>query len=507
LKYKYNGTAYKQGTDPNAAWIISFVARAEELLDWVGIPRRSERGLVGFQRIDDPVRVERAKQFFMEPLNQSPTALIVGIHNPGINSQRNVALTFLDQEGDIRRCELIVDFSADQISDGELRDMISSQIKSRLATESSPNLEGDEDELDLEEDDASDDDDEIEQTSGGGRGGNIELGRSLLNELLDKMNDPIWFDENRSAILDFAKPATLIDGQHRVKGAEGTERGIPFTVCALFDCSWSEQVFQFTIVNYTQNGIPDQFITANAALSLTKSELKGLEGRLRQAQVKVIEYDLMKIVNFDDRSPFFQLVDLSDKVSKERIGYKTMVKIAKQWWSGKPHGVAKLIQALYPEVTGKKSDVRTQQLARWQSEDWGDFFIAFWSTVKSKYGNLPSHVHGHKLWDVGYSNLMVAVVLLQFQTVFLEDLGRRDKHFFEKKSKDELIENVAERSRDDFLSWFPQDLFAREWKIKSLNTGAGKAVLLDCFNEMERKQGKFGYANSALVTGKTSATS
>lgn len=507
MRYTYKGTAYRQGTDPQAPWIVSFVAKAEELLEWVGIPRRSERGLVGFQRIDDPIRVDRAKQFFMEPLNQSPTALIVGIHNPGSSDIRTVSLNFIDLEGDIRRCELIVEFSSDGISNTDLKNLIAKQIRFRLAAEGPTVGELEEEESEVEEEETQDDDDDDEKESqSNARGGNIELGRSLLNQLLEKLEDPIWFDQNRSAILDYAKPATLIDGQHRVKGAEGTERGIPFTVCALFDCSWSEQVFQFTIVNYTQNGIPDQFITANAALSLTKGELKALEGRLRQAQVKVIEYDLMKVVNFDDRSPFFQLVDLSDKASREKIGYKTMVKIAKQWWSGKHHGVAKLISALYPEVSGKKFEVRTQQLSRWQTEDWGDFFIAFWNEVKAKYGHLPSHSRGHKLWDVGHSNLMVSVVLLQFQQVFLEDLGRQGKHFFEKKTKEELVGNIEERVREDFLAWFPPAFFAREWKIKSLNTGAGKTVLVECFREMERTQGKFGYANSALFTGRTGAT-
>jgi len=504
MKYTYSGVAYRQGRDQKAPWIISFVARAEELLDWVGIPRRSEKGLVGFQRIDDPVRVDRAKQFFMEPLNQSPTALIIGIHDASMSAMRSVNLRFLEDSGDIRKCELTVDFSSGEISDDQLKDMIERQIRHRLASESPAQVEEEEEEGSESEDDESGDDDDSEQAIGK-HGGNIELGRSLLNDLLKKIADPEWFVANRGAILDYAKPATLIDGQHRVKGAEKTERGLPFSVCALFDCSWSEQVFQFTIVNYTQQGIPDQFITANAALSLTKTELKGLEGRLRQAQVKVVEYDLMKIVNFDDRSPFFQIVDLSDKGTREKIGYKTMIKIAKQWWSGKHHAIASVLNALYPGLSGKKSDVKGQQLVRWQTEDWGDFFIAFWRVVQEKYGKEASHVSGHTLWDVGHSNFMLAVVLLQFQTVFLEDLGRRDDEFFENKTKEELIAKIEERVRTHFLTWFPTDLFAREWKIKSLNTGAGKTVLLECFTEMERKRGKFGYANSALVTGKTNS--
>src|SRR5690606_20727328 len=126
----------------------------------------------------------------------------------------------------------------------------------------------------------------------------IELGRSLLTMMRDRLKDSDWCSEHIGELRDIAKPATVIDGQHRIKGAELCERGIPFAVCALVDCTWAEQVFQFTVVNYTAVGIPDQFITANAALSLTKSELDSLRPRLVQAGVKVVEYELMRVVNF-----------------------------------------------------------------------------------------------------------------------------------------------------------------------------------------------------------------
>jgi hypothetical protein len=508
MEIRYEATAYRQAKNKDAPWIISFVASAEELLKWVGIPRRSEKGLIGFQRLETPERVERAKEFFNEPFNQSPTAIILGIHkaHPGLKPQ--VHLEFLKNDGEILPCRLTINLENFFDDREKLKNHIKEQINYRLSQDmeiGDDDLKEDEVVQDYEYSvgDADGDSDEEEDSTPETHGGDIELGRSLLKDLRSKLDDDDWFSSNYDALVDYAKPATLIDGQHRIKGAELNERNIPFTVCALFDCSWSEQVFQFTIVNYTQSGIPDQFITANAALSLTKNELNGLNSRLSQANVKVIEYELMKVVNFDEASPFFQLVDLSSKKSTDKIGYKTMVKVAKQWWQGRHSGVLPIIENLYPELQGKKSNVRQERLRRWQTEDWGEFFIVFWKEVQKAYQDSPSYISGSRLWEVGKSNLMIAVVLLQLQEAFLENIGDQDEDFFRDKTKSELLKKIQERSAK-FVTWYPADFFGREWKTKSLNTGAGKLVLIDCFNELKKKKGQFGYANSSLVTGKTS---
>ena len=504
MKKQYKATAYRQSKSITSPWIVSFVAPAEELLEWVGIPRRTEKGLVGFQRLDDEVRVGRAKEFFTNPDNQSPTALILGIHETPTGKESKVKLDFLSTEGNIRPCVLEVDFNPENISDIEIKERIKDQIKYRLEKERELNINSEEEEEeDIEEDTTNDEDETPENQI---RGGEIELGRSLLNDLLIKLDDDSWFKANKEALLDYAKPATLIDGQHRIKGAELNERGIPFTVCALFNCPWPEQVFQFTIVNYTQNGIPDQFITANAALSLTKNELGNLNTRLSQAQVKVIEYDLMRVVNFDPRSPFYQLIDLSAKKNSDRIGYKTMVKMSKQWWSGKNFGVVQIIDNLYPDITGKKSEVKTKKIKRWQeSGDWGDFFIAFWDEVHNFYKSEKSHISGAKLWEVGKSNLMIAVVLSVLQDTYLTNLSDQDEEFFTPKSTDtkaELIQKIRDRAKR-ILPWFEPEFFGKEWKVKSLNTGIGKQYLESCFDALKKSKGKFVYANSSLVTGKT----
>lgn len=47
----YPGFAFRQGMSASAPLIVSFVAPAEEVIDWAGMPRRSaDDAMAGFQR-------------------------------------------------------------------------------------------------------------------------------------------------------------------------------------------------------------------------------------------------------------------------------------------------------------------------------------------------------------------------------------------------------------------------------------------------------------------------
>lgn len=328
------------------------------------------------------------------------------------------------------------------------------------------------------------------------------MGRSILHGLLTQLEDAKWCSANDEELRDLSKPATIIDGQHRVKGAEACERDIPFTVCAIVDCLWDEQVFQFTVINYTQKGIPDQFITANAALSLTEVELEELRVRLDQAGVKVIEYELMRVVNFDQRSPFNDLVNLTEKAQDGKIGYKTMVQVAKGWYNGRAEFFQLLLPSLYPEITGKGR--RAARLARWKEGDWADFFIDFWQIIRTYYGDKDSHVDGATLWSVGDSQLTIAAVLASLQEAFFDNLNAQDEEFFEVEGPTDPATVLRRKFRnraEKFVEWIPPDFFATQWGVKSLNTGPGRLALRTAMENLVKTKGKYQYGKSALVSG------
>jgi hypothetical protein len=511
----YDGTAYRQALDPTAPWLISFVAPAEDIFRWAGIPRKTDKALTGFQRPDDPPRVVKTQDFFSKfSQNQSPTSIVVGVHAPH-PQQPIFAVEFVDPqpESPIQRCRVSIAFDdAEPLEDAVLR--LRHQIQARIAGEAPPGqfIDGTSTSLSEEEEtEEAEEATEAEDAEENAQFGEeviendrqeIELGKSLLSQLLRKLDDSGWCQANEIHLRDLAKPATIIDGQHRILGARACERGIPFSVIAILDCSWAEQVFQFTVVNYTATGIPDQFITANAALSLTATELGNLEDRLQQAGVKVIEYELMRIVNFDSESPFRDLVNLTPKKHEDLIGYKTMVQVAKAWYLGKDNAVRQIIEHIYPDLPGKRNS--KNRLARWKQNDWGVFFKDFWCTVRDQYaGKLTEN--GDPLWTVGKSNLMVAVVLLQLQWQFLTNLAAQDETFFEVPAEDPAgaMRNKIKKRAHSFISYFSPEMFGKEWKMHSLSIGPGREALNVLFRNIADKKGEFQWRNSGLITGKT----
>jgi hypothetical protein len=505
MEYVYKGTAYKQGIDPYAPWLVNFVAVSEDISEWAGIPRRSERGLVGFQRPDDPNRVDRAQEFFKNPANQSPTTLILGVHPVQDESQRRVFLRFIDNYDDsnTRQCEIKVILDENDNDLSSAIEIIKSQIQIRLT--SAEKGQSDEEDSEEETSENGESDEDYENGSGDEE---IELGKSLLLDLAKKLEDYAWCEAHQEDLLDLSKPCTVIDGQHRLKGAVGCERRIPFSVIAIFDCPWPEQVFQFTVVNYTSKGIPDQFITANAALSLTFQELEDLKTRLTQAKIKVTEYELMKVVNFNPASPFYQKVSMASQGNEsDKIGYKTMVKVAKAWHSGKDSAVKQIIANLYPDLKGKPNYVRRERMIRWSQDDWGLFFVDFWKTIHDYYVKVsPSN---YNVWDVGSSNFMIAAVLLEFQNAFFVNLAQQDEDFFltDPEKKQSPIEQLREKIRkraEKVASFIPVGFFQVKWKMTSLNNGVGRVALQTALKALVENKGAYQYEKSTVVTGTTS---
>lgn len=205
----------------------------------------------------------------------------------------------------------------------------------------------------------------------------------------------------------------------------------------------------------------------------------------------------MKVVEFDERSPFYGLVNLTEKKTQGKIGYKTMVRVAKAWYSAaEPWLKNSLLPQLFPHVSGKGQ--KAKRTEAWKLDIWGEFFLDFWLQVKDRY---------LKFWEVGSSNLTIAVVLLELQQAFFNDLNYQDEEFFETQDAPDPVEHLRAKLRkraQKVLEYFPDEFFQSTWKIKSLNTGAGRVALQDALSELLKTKGKYQFSKSLLFTGKVS---
>jgi hypothetical protein len=159
---------------------------------------------------------------------------------------------------------------------------------------------------------------------------------------------------------------------------------------------------------------------------------------------------------------------------------------------------------LYPLLPGKSN--AKNRLLLWKQDHWGLFFHEFWNVVHTAFaGKLTED--GHPLWSVGKSNLMVAVVLQQLQAQFLTNLAAQDESFFEVAAEDALESMRAKvrKRAQTFIGYFPAELFAKKWKLTSLNIGPGRETLNSVFRQLVDTKGTFQWKSSGLVTGKAAA--
>jgi hypothetical protein len=184
-----------------------------------------------------------------------------------------------------------------------------------------------------------------------------------------------------------------------------------------------------------------------------------------------------------------------------------MVQVAKAWHSGKHSAVRQIIGNIYPSVKGKTSVVKRERLSRWMQEDWGVFFIDFWTTINRHYRDKapPSF----DPWEIGASNLTLAVTLLELQHAFFINLAQQDEEFFEidETKSESAIEQLRDKVRkraEKVASFIPVEFFQTHWKMKSLNTGPGRSAIQTALKQFVENKGSYQYDKSSLVTGKTS---
>ena len=493
--YSYSGIAFKQNA--KAPELFAFVAPAEQLVEFCGVARKSEKLLTNYQRALDDQRVDReVVPFFRIPENCTPTAIVISLHQTPLAEFSFVDVKDPDGGGlNLKRMQIsFVD--PDTLSTSDVIAEAKNLLDSRLATESRevhsaiPTTESTESDIDdVDEDDLADDDVPDDDAE-------IEIGTSMLRELRKRLDEASEAESLVDVLRDMLKPALIIDGQHRTFGAAKLEEGIPLLVCALVKPDWKEQVFQFTVINDKAEGIPKPFITSLAGMSLTSIELAELQTRLAQAGVQLWEVEVMQRLGYDSRSAFFGKIEFKTTgAGNAGLGYQTMKQVGKAWYEPKSAGLEAVYRVLYE---GDKKASKKELVSQWQkSEDWFKYFCMFWDHIKERFESTP-------LWET-HSSLMTAVVLLQLQQSYLKSLGNFASLTIKKivegdpKKRAKLVEQQFREITEQWFSKFTEKTFPQQWGVKSLNHKDGKTKLLDYFDKVADGS---NVKNHSIISGK-----
>jgi hypothetical protein len=491
--FEYPVLAFRQQQDSPV--LVTFVAPTGELVKWSGVPRKSDELLTGFQRFLDRKRVDQqVVPFFQDERNSSPTAIIVALR-PDSGLGRCKLETLPSKAMEIISTKLVIEIDDEKMKTDAIFEAALEYVESRLKLDGSPTKNEDQETLNSDEDDADeeDDGDEDESDDTDSESDDMSLGSETLVEMKKLLEDKSnWANKNfRDSIEHYVRPAFLIDGQHRANaGSMLGEKGLPFMVCGLYDASWEEQVFQFTIVNVKPVKIRPSLIASIAALSLSKTEQDLLKTRLSNAGIKLDEVRLMSLVAYNDNSPFLDLIDMGVQRkdgTTEMLGYGGMKRLSKVWTRANRNSLTQISKV----VSGQKALAKSRK-AWAKNETWFRFFCEFWSTVKSHYGD--------ELWKKNGNKLFVGATLYALQDALLSEvdgvLPSQWTNFAGSGQDSERIEKCVDFFKEilsTHLSYIPKKVFTTPWEKDSLDTDQGRqetAELFRRFIDEGKKHGK-----------------
>jgi len=357
---------------------------------------------------------------------------------------------------------------------------------------------GSENDTEIEENDAEADDPDAETT--------LDVGQSKLRAFYDFINNPVelaaWLETEthrykevcdkptkttkeqefiqytpearlKYALISLLRPAMIVDGQHRINGAYESPTEIQFTVCAIRDADWVEQVFQFVVLNKLAKPISKDFLTALLNTSLTNKEVHDIEKRLETVGIANEERKLMKYLNFDPLSPFYEMIADAGEVAgvenRGKLSSRGMLRLAKRWLSIPKD--KKELEMFYPLLN---ETARKQAREKWRIGADGmqipmSLFYVFWDAIKEQYK--PQGV-----WEKEPNfNLLYIVTMHVIQDLFLKTKAKADVKY-------PTIEQFKEDVKNFYTS-VPGAFFTK-WSATGLQSGDGPSYIQDAIEQL-----------------------
>jgi hypothetical protein len=512
-KFSYIGELYRQGS--SEIELISFCASANDIYSWGGVPAKTERFHGGFQRALGE-RHKKIKKFFDDG-QASPTCIVVAFREGALTMTQlgfppawpkkdalnnhpnfvNIGFEFeaLDEDSSLEHLrQRVRELLSPRLEDSKTEELVDS-------TEEEPTdeaYEGSEDDAEeVDEEEESDDSDELDV----GQGKLLTFFNFIdSDEQIDAWlrKETARYDELKakpklnkkersfieftptqklkSLLISLLRPATIVDGQHRVWGAYySDESPILFNVCAIKDTSWIEQVFQFVVLNKLAKPISTSFLTGLLNTSLTNKEVGEIEDRFEPIGIKNTDRKIVKYLNYESQSPFAGMIAEAGEIAgvdnSGRLSDKGMISLAKRWKSISGNKNSLELEMFLPALgVNTKAEARR----KWNRyETWTEYFFAFWQTMKNKYERDGIWIKADKHY------LLYIVTMHAMQDLFIENQSEGDTRF-------EGIEDFVKKV-ELFFYKVPSTFF-QGWEATGLQSGDGPDHIKDAIKELRKGQ-------------------
>jgi hypothetical protein len=521
ISFSYVGQTYKQGSSDLE--LVTFCAKANDIKKWGGVPTKAAIFHGGFQRaLSD--RYKDIVTYFNDG-QASPTGIVVAFRPGQLSieplpypSQSWPDQGKLSDDPQFARLAFDIDAEWDTAPTKSLCDAVAGLLKPRLEAsgnaaadteaelEEEQSTEGEEGETvvdDSETTELQDSESTTEQQEASTSQDDLNIGHSKLKEFyifitdIAKVED--WIargdaaigksashgdndssakackrreDDLRAVLRSLLCPALIVDGQHRIWGAYNSDSAsdITFTVNAIKDADWIQQVFQFVILNKLAKPISPGFLTSILNTSLTNLEVNSIEGVLERAGIKNRDRVLMKYLNHDTRSPFRGMIcepgEMVGTNNTGKLSDKGMISLMRKWFS--INRDSPCMQMFQPALKARNIS-QAREMWKKNYDTWVPFFYAFWDTIRSQY-------QPHGIWEKADQYYLLYIVTMHsMQDMFLEAKSGGDARF---KDVNDFKTQVAE-----YFAKVPPTFF-QGWPRTGLQSGDGPDMIKDAIKAL-----------------------
>lgn len=246
------------------------------------------------------------------------------------------------------------------------------------------------------------------------------------------------------------RPGLVIDGQHRMYGVESFDPKLQLNIVALINPGEDEIAFQFLVINNKASKVPTDHVKF-LALQWQKDELNK---RLATARMMLGSYSYVGIVDNTPDSPFYEKVIWPVEQSEEDTRGEGLVIPA-----AIEQAIAVIAKKNLPDLDNEDSLI--------------EFFFTLWKTVEAEWP---------ELWSPG-SKLLQKVGLVTLTMFVIEDLvSLADLGYLTLTDPTEVSREI----RENILKHLTPEFWKCEWAAKSLDTSAGRQLVVDALVSVRR---------------------
>lgn len=516
-KYEYDAVRVIQ--TENSKPLILFGAKATDIEQWAGIPQKKTLNpgsaeTTGFQRTENQNRLRQLSSFYQNKENVVQNNLICSLRK-----LKGCKVEFLESQHSKMVGKLIIEFPDFYTASwlalfGLLRESLESRIGAVAIDTSSPKYLELKSRVGLSSEDNEANSEDIEDDTEGDSEGGIEAAiyeESHLNDFLEDIairhellkelnNEEIDKDKflgfDRVSLISFLLPITLVDGQHRLKGAvlaaeeiannqrqEGLDlikegvspeevfsalknkysRELPISL--LMEDEPKEQVFQFVVINQKATPIGRSLLGTIISTTLTSEEMESVNERLLASGIALDDARAITWAVRNAASPFYGLVERgTQSEQKDLLQWNVMgslISIFRELKGGKLFHAKNDYAKRWKEKFLTKSEiVRSDEFMdayqEWSALDgpWQQVFIAFWNKVKQELSQ-DENPSRHNYWgNTRKSNIFNKISLTILASDFFKFLVTTKQVI---NSVDDINTLVNDWLEDVNRAYFDQD--------------------------------------------------